>query len=193
LYGLGWLPGDTPFTLTAFSLAKDDFTIEPITQLPGSYIMMPECAFNPATNKLYFYSRNVGQPPHTMNIWEVDVSKRGLSNMWSINASVWSQPYMFHYNPTDNNMYAIIADGQLSIWLVHFDPSTEKDPIKKIVRLDPDQLAEPYAISYDFADQAFVYLNSIGEIVSVNQASISRIAVTGIPYHALRKISYLKK
>jgi len=189
LYGLGWLPGDTPYTLTAFTLSKDDFTVESIVQLPGSYIVMPDCAFNPATNKLYFYSRNVGVP-HTMNIWEVDVEQYIISNMWTINGSLWSHPFLFQYNPTDGKMYALVDDGQLSTWLVQFDPTLKKVPFTKILQL-PDQIMDSNAISYDSLEQSFVYIYNT-EIVRVNQNGIYRLPLEGIPNHSLKKISFLK-
>jgi len=190
LYGLGWMPQDTPYTLSAFSMTKDDFSVEPLVQLPGSYVMMPDCAYNPATSKLYFYSRNIGEIPHTLNIWEVDVVNFALSKTWVINGSHWAQPYLFQYDVEDGNMYALVADGELNTWLVLFDPIVTTEPFTKIVQL-PDQLLESNAISFDEPAQEFVYLSSHGEIVSASKKQVTRKPLTGIPDRSLKKMSYL--
>jgi len=190
LYGLGWMSDDTPYTLSAFTITKNDYTVELLVELPGSIVMMPDCSYNPTTGKLYFYSRNVGDLPHTLNIWEVDVMNFALSKTWAVNGSHWSQPYLFQYDVVDGHMYALVADGDYNTWLVLFDPTRVTEPFTKILQL-PDLLLESNAISYDEHNQEFVYLSSKGEIVSASKYGIDRKPITGILDHTLKLISYL--
>eukprot|EP01124_Arcella_intermedia_P018222 TRINITY_DN25194_c0_g1_i1.p1 TRINITY_DN25194_c0_g1~~TRINITY_DN25194_c0_g1_i1.p1 ORF type:complete len:341 (+),score=39.31 TRINITY_DN25194_c0_g1_i1:27-1049(+) len=194
LYGLGWLPGENPFTITAFRLTTTDYTIEAIADLPGSYLTFPECTFNANQNKLYYYSRNVGTYPRLLTIWEVDVYYAQVSRTWAVNGTLWHQAFLIQFDPIGDVFYGIVADGQLNSWLVSFDPiSLGSDPFTKIAPIS-DHIFDSTPISYDLNAQEFVFVTLDAVIVRVSiKGEILRKPISGTPAHSIQKISYEKR
>jgi len=186
-YGLGWLPTDTIYTLSAFRLDIGDWSVTKIMELPGLYNLIPDCTFNPQTQKLYFYFRNFIDDP-SFKIWEVDINSLTY-NEWNLNISIWSQPYLLEYDPTQSKILALIADAKLNTILAYFNPTNATDPFI-IIKGIPDQPLSPQVVTYSPLTGQFIFITH-GDIISLGVTGEDTISLQGLPDYAIKTMSCL--